>query len=253
MINIAVCDNNEEERNLLVKVVEDIIKVYGVSFRICEFSNGQTLLKTDLNFQLVFLETVFDGEDGIELGHAIYQRNHRIKIIYQTSCSRYCKEAINHAHAFAYLKKPLIKAELKEQIECFLECKENIQEERVEFWKVICVHKNEWETKPLISLLVRDIMYFAYLKNQKKIKIVTKDAQYIYASPMNAVEERMKPFGFEISCRGILVNLQNVVKVNRYEILLKNGEVVTLSQKRVKNFKMKMKDYMRDIQIRSDF
>lgn len=250
MIKIAVCDNDEKERKSLVKMIEDIMTGYGVLYRIYEFIQGEALLKTNLDFHLVFLEAVLAEEDGIYIGSEIYRRNHRIKIIFQTNGMQYCKEAMNRSHAFAYLEKPLIKEEAGKQIEEFLKSVGNIQEEKVEFEQAVYVHRGGYEKKRRICLLVRDIMYFGYLKNQKSIKIVTRDAQYIYKSAMNVIEDRMRPFGFETSCRGILVNLQNVVKIQGYEIILKNEEKVVLSQKRVKQFKARLHAYIHCTQAR---
>ena len=42
------------------------------------------------------------------------------------------------------------------------------------------------------------------------------------------------------SCRGILVNLKNVAKTKGYEVVLKNGTSVPLSQKRVAQFKERL-------------
>ena len=63
---------------------------------------------------------------------------------------------------------------------------------------------------------------------------------------MVTVEEKMKPFRFATSCRGILVNLENIERVQGYDIFLKNGEKVTLSQKRAHEFKVKLGDYIQN-------
>ena len=250
MIKIAVCDNDVNELKILKEIIEEIMEEYAVPYRLCDFEQGETLLKSDLDFHLVFLDIILDGKNGIDVGNVIYRRNRRIKIIFQTNYSQYCKDAVNRSHAFAYLEKPLTKPEVKKQIEEFMESDEDIKEVRVEFKKVILIRDGKQETKPIVSLPIRDIIYFGYLKAQKRIKIVTTDSQYIYKAAMNSVETRMKPFGFEISCRGILVNLENVVKIQGYEVLMKNGEKVSLSQKRVQEFKMRMSDYICNSTVR---
>ena len=244
MIKIAICDNEEKERKLLKDMIDEIMSGYSVPYKICEFAQGEELLGTELDFQLVFLDIIMDGKNGIDIGNAIYRRDRRIKIIFQTNYGQYCKDAMNRSHAFAYLEKPMTKPEVKSQIEEFMESGWDAEETRIEFKKVTLVRDGERETKQAVSLPVRDIIYFGYMKAQKSVRIVTGDSQYIYKAAMNAVEDKMKPFGFETSCRGILVNLGNVVKIQGYDVILKNGERVSLSQKRVQEFKMRMNDYI---------
>ncbi len=246
MIKIAVCDNDEKEMKLLKDLIEDIMEGYAVMYQIDTFTKGEALLNTELDFQLVFLDIVLDHENGIDVGYAIYRRNRRIKVIFQTNYGQYCKEAMNRSHAFAYLEKPLAKSEVEQQMVDFMKNGMEDHETKLDFRKVIAVYPDRRETKLLVRLLVCDIMYFGYLKAQKKIKIVTQDAEYVYKAAMNAVEERMKPFGFETSCRGILVNLGNVEKIQGYEVFMRNGDRVALSQKRVQLFKMRMNDYIQN-------
>ena len=58
----------------------------------------------------------------------------------------------------------------------------------------------------------------------------------------NTLEGELRKEGFETSCRGILVNLRNVAKIRGYEVTLRNGENVPLSQKRVTEFKTRLNE-----------
>lgn len=54
----------------------------------------------------------------------------------------------------------------------------------------------------------------------------------------------MRPFGFAVSCRGILVNIENVIRIEGYSLIMNNGEKIALSQRRVIEFKAKMNSYI---------
>ena len=246
MIKIAICDDNSEEMELSRKIVTEIMKDYAVPCKIYKFETGEMLLHTDLDFHLVFLDIVMDEKNGIAVGNEIYRRNRRTKIIFQTSFKEYCKDAINVSHAFACLEKPLTREEVKVQLETFLENDMDLANPCMEFQNVICVHDGVEESRAMVRLPIRDIMYFSCLKSQKRVKIVTEDSEYTYKVAMKIVEERMKPFSFILSCRGILVNLENVERIQGYEIFLKNGEKVTLSQKRVQEFKTELGNYIQN-------
>lgn len=240
MIKIAICDDSSSEIEFSRQIVEEIMKDYSVPCEIVGFASGEMLLQTNLDFHLVFLDIVMDEKNGIAVGNEIYRRNRRTKVIFQTSFKEYCKDAINVSHAFAFLEKPLVKEEVKVQIEAFLESDMDLTNPCMEFQNVTCVHGGLEEAKSVISLPIRDIMYFGYIKAMKRVKIVTGDSEYIYKSAMNAVEKKMKPFRFAVSCRGMLVNLENVEKIQGYQVFLKNGEKVALSQKRVQEFRTEL-------------
>ncbi|MCM1256316.1 MAG: LytTR family DNA-binding domain-containing protein [Roseburia sp.] len=240
MIKVAICDDSSREVEFSRKIVEEIMEDYSVPCEIVEFASGEMLLQTNLDFHLVFLDIVMDEKNGISVGNEIYRRNRRTKVIFQTSFKEYCKDAINVSHAFAFLEKPLMKEEVKVQIEAFLENGMDLMNPCMEFQNVICTYGGAEESKAVVSLPIRDIMYFSYLKTMKKVKIVTEDSEYIYKTAMNAIVKRMKPFQFAVSCRGMLVNLENVEKIQGYQVLLKNGDKVALSQKRVQEFRTKL-------------
>lgn len=244
MIKIAVCDDNSEELEITREIIADILNEYKICFEIYGFSSGEELLQTDLDFHLVFLDIVMDEKNGIAVGCEIYRKNRWIKVIFQTSFKEYCADAINKSHAFAFLEKPLTKEAVWVQLETYIEGDIDLANPSVEFKNVMRIYEGENEYKNVVSLPIQNIMYFYYLKSQKRIKIVTGDSEYIYKAAMNAVEKRMKPFGFVLSCRGILVNLGSIERIQGYEVFMKNGESLTLSQKRVQSFREALANYM---------
>lgn len=246
MLRVAICDDSSRERALSRKIIEEIMRDYFVPCDIEEFQSGETLLGTDLEYHLVFLDIVMGEKNGIEVGNEIYRRNRRIKIIFQTSYREYCKDAINVSHAFAFLEKPLTREEVGAQLEAFLEEDMDLMNPCIEFQNVICVQDGIEDTRDAVNIPIRDIVYFCCLKSQKRIKIVTKDSEYIYKAAINAMAKKMRPFRFVISCRGILVNLENVERIQGYQVFLKNGEHVALSQKRVQKFRTELGDYIQN-------
>ena len=101
--------------------------------------------------------------------------------------------------------------------------------------------------KNSLALPINSILYFEYVKSGKKIRIVMENAVYEYPDTMHSLEIRMSSYGFETSCRGILVSLRNVAKIKGYEVMLKNGLTVPLSQKRVAQFKKRLNEYIHDM------
>lgn len=247
MIQIAICDDSRTDLQQLKGIIQEIMERYSICYSIHEYESGEMLLETSLTFHLVFLDIIMNGKkDGIEIGKQLYRKNRFAKIIFQTNFGNFCKDAMNKSHAFAFLEKPLESSEVEEQIKEFFERSDGAQEVHVEFKNVRYVLDGKEVVKSVMVLPVKDIAYFEYLKMQKEIKIVTQKREFIFSEPMNKLEERMKPLGFEISCRGILVNLERILRIQRYNILLDTGSILPLSQRRVAEFKERINEYVHD-------
>lgn len=246
ILRIAACDDNKEEMSSLLSLIEEIMKGYSISYHICKFTSGEELLASDLSFHLIFLDIMLGDKNGIEIGNYIYRKNRNIKIIFQTNYSQYCKEAMNRSHAFAFLEKPLQKEEVEEQLIEFIENNAKHEKIRADFTNVVFMRNGKKIRVEAISLPVNDIIYFEYMKTQKRIRIVTERDEFMYSDMMNVLEIRMRPLGFETSCRGILVNLEKIVKIKRYTIMMSNDDCISLSQRRAIEFKERMNEYIHD-------
>lgn len=244
MIQIAICDCCAQDALHLKAILQEIMEKYGMDYNIQEFRTGEELVEAPLAVHLIFLDIVMNGsENGIEIAKQVYRKNKTVKIIFQTYFSEYCKEAVNKSHAFAFLEKPLQVTVVEEQIKELLVNNEWEKEISIEFRGVKSISEGREELRAAVNLPVREIVYFEYLKLRKEIKIVTDKGTYIYSEAMNKLEERVRPFGFVTSCRGILVNIERIKRIKGYNVLLDNDSVVPLSQRRVSEFKESFKKY----------
>lgn len=246
MVNIAICDDEKKDIAQLKSILCEILNRYSMNYDIWEYESGDSLMQAKMFFHLIFLDIVINEEDGIEIGKYIHRKNRTAKIIFQTNFGQYCKEAMNRSHAFAFLEKPLTLWTVEEQMKEFFEDSEGTQDILMDFHNVRCNINGKDMVKSVLAIPVKEIVYFEYIKMQKEIKIVTKASEYVYTEPMNHLAERMQPLGFEICCRGILVNLERVMRIMMYEVLLDTGEKVPLSQRRVKEFRKRINEYLHD-------
>lgn len=241
MLEIAVCEDEQADRDRLCSMLGVILNKQELEHRITCYGSGEELIGADTTFQLVFLDIMMDGKNGIEVGREICRKNRNVCIIYQTNFGEYITEAMNTVHAFAYLGKPVTEEELERQI---MEYAASVRKEerRLSFRNVSYEENGIESVKPSLSLPMEKILYFEYIKAKKRIRIVTEDVCYEYPGIFNTLEGELRKEGFETSCRGILVNLRNVAKIRGYEVTLRNGGNVPLSQKRVTGFKTRLNE-----------
>ena len=72
MLHIALCDDEASHRQLTHELLDSYFSVRGISVRIWEFPDGQSLLNAvlDTPFDLYLLDIVMPEMDGIDLGLA---------------------------------------------------------------------------------------------------------------------------------------------------------------------------------------
>ena len=242
MLQIAVCEDEQADRDNLMGILKPLSDKHEEEYRITNFTSGGELLQSGDRFHLIFMDIIMEGRNGIETGQELYSRNHSAKIN-TTNFGQYCMDAVNTVHAFAFLEKPVSAEALSEQLQAFLQ-QYRKEEVRLEFKNVSYEENGVLSEKPTLLLSIDTILFFEYIKAKKKVKIVTENRVYEYPDAISGLEERMKPYGFETSCRGVLVNLKNVAKTKGYNVVLKNGVSVPLSQKRVAQFKERLNEYI---------
>ena len=74
--------------------------------------------------------------------------------------------------------------------------------------------------------------------------MVTGEESYFLADRIGNVLKRMAEFGFSMPHQSFVVNLFHVKNIKNQEILLDNGVLLPLSQKKQKLFKQEMTDYL---------
>lgn len=184
MVYVAICDSNMSELRQLKLAVQGIMDKLLIPYNIEEYDSGEKLVRASRIFDLVFLDIRIDGENGIEIGRLIYEKNSYTKIIFQSSFKWYCQEALNRSHAFAFLEKPIQTDLLEEQIKESIASEDKIQRLHIEFKNVKYISGEIEVKKELLVLPVEEIVYFQYIKTQKKIEIVTNNQKYIYSETM---------------------------------------------------------------------
>ena len=135
MLEIAVCEDEQADRDNLIGILKPLLDKYEEEYRITNFTSGVELLQSGDSFHLIFMDIMMEGRNEIETGQELYSQNHSGKIIYTTNFGQYCMDAVNTVHAFAFLEKPVSAETLEEQLQAFLQ-QHRKAEVRLEFENV---------------------------------------------------------------------------------------------------------------------
>lgn len=243
MIHIAICDDKKTDRDIIQKYVMEYMNYNNITEQIRTFDSGEALLESGLAFDIVFLGIAMSGSNGIQVGRDLRNIQKHTLIIFISDYSEYWAQAINNVHAFAYLEKPIQKQDITRQLEEALYELKQIRKEAPEVsFEIITIKDGYITDTEIMTFLITDILYFQYIG--RKIMLKTEEREYIFISQMKHVVTRMESYTFAVCHQNYLVNLQYVQKIKGYELLLKNGEKLPVSQKKSAEFRNELNQYM---------
>lgn len=240
MINIAICDNSEDDISVIENYVIAYMEHKQIKCIISKYKSGEDLLKSGKTFHAIFLDIEMgEGINGIVAGKKFRSRNRETKIIYTTSFHQYCEQAVNSVHAFAYLEKPVQKESMFAQLDellCLIE-EEKAEKHTVSFEVYELIQKGSVDTF-IKGFDIDQIYYFEY--TNRRIRINSKEGIYYFIDQMKNLIDKMDAYSFESCHQSYLINLKYVKKIKGYDVYLKNGEKLPVSQKKSAEFREKM-------------
>ncbi|GFI03910.1 transcriptional regulatory protein YpdB [Lachnospiraceae bacterium] len=234
MIRIAICDDDKKDRNRLCGLIDKYMESKKIEYYLFQFESGENFLASNCLPDVLFIDILMDGKDGIQVALEYKRINRNILIVYITNVSHKMGIAVNQVHSFGYLVKPVVEDDVfKMMDDIFQQMNVNFIEREDENIVSFVL-----EEKEILRLHAMDIYYFEYFDH--RVKVVTKDKVYICKDKITDIAEKMEKFGFAMSHQSFVVNLFYVEKMSKTMLQMKNGAQVYLAQKRVATLKRQM-------------
>lgn len=237
MIKIAICDKDKKDRNQLKKFINSYEKEFNIKYCLKLFASGEELLKSQFMPDILFLDIVMNKKDGIQVGMEIKQKKAETLIIYITILSEKITTAINYVHAFGYFVKPIDKENFFQILSDAVMQILNNSDHNKKTIRFIS------EANTIIDLCPMDIYYFEY--ENRKIKIAAKDSTLICKGKIHDIADQMEEYGFTMSHQSFVVNLYHIEKISAQMLVMRNGEMVPLAQKRASAFRKRLMQEVR--------
>lgn len=234
MIHVAICEDEQSNIVTLQNLLLEYGKKRNIEFHIIYYRSGKRLVESGKEYHIAFLDVDMPEMNGIETGKYLWKTNKKCKIIYITNFKNYREIAHNQVHSFAYLNKPVRKELLFQQLDDLI-CNIIVvpQKEMLRFTTI---------EQGVIEKCPEEVLYFEY--NNRKITMYCQNGTYNIRENIGQVAERMKKYDFAMPHQSFLVNLNDVCKIQKYEISLSNGVIIPLAQKRSPAFRKVFMEYM---------
>lgn len=237
MIKIAICDDENYYLNLLENMVKAILKKFKVKANIFKFSSSAEFLEFQKNsflaFDLILLDILMDGLNGIDLAKKIRQLDSETKILFISTSKDYILDGYD-VHAYNYLLKPISSFKLEN---IFLEFINNFNKSKNNFFTV----RNK---QSILKINLDDIIFFE--SKLRKINILSSNALDIsFYDKLDNIEKNLPSKNFVRCHKSYLVNLNYIKKIENSKIITLNNIIIPISRSYLKNTKDIFFEYFR--------
>lgn len=220
MKKIAICDDNELQRQLLAEVLEEYYRRNFEKLELLEYDKGEALIfdakDEEYDVDLIFLDICMPGMDGMDTAKALRELHCCAEIVFLTATAEYALEGYD-VQAAGYLVKPIDINKLNHLL-------------RHIFWreqrKRIEVKCGKQYRYPFIN----DIVYIESFKHQAIIHLV--DGSTIKTiEKISTLKAQIDDVRFIQCHQSYLINMSYIADIQK-NVILADGEEIPLSIRR---------------------
>lgn len=230
-MKIAICDDQMFFHNDLKKHLEKYSQKRNIDFVYSDYTNGADFLRSNFDYDLVFMDFQMEGLDGLQTSKELRKKNKNVVIIFMTSFSSVVFDAFE-VNAFRFLLKPIDPQKLEEALNdciCSLEndddyivLKIDDMAKRIRIDDIICAEASD-----------------------KYCYISIKNESLLYKKTLTEFEKQLPSDKFFRCHRTYLVGMKHIVSHNNNEILLDNKERALISKMKAATFKSSFLSYIK--------
>ncbi|MBR6230062.1 MAG: response regulator transcription factor [Eubacterium sp.] len=234
-MNIAIVDDLPNEIENLRGILAEYSAAVNIDLMVDEFSCGEEFLETYAPFEytVIFLDIYMGGITGIETAETIRKTDRDTIIIFLTTSSEHMGSAFS-IHAFDYIGKPAKKEKIFQVMDDILKRHTTIYSQTLEFASDRQNH----------SIPVSDIVSIRTAESNY-LEITDRSTVYHPRMTFSGVCDELKDEpSFILINRGILVNMDYIVKFRDGECFLKNGRQYPVFTKKMYETEKKWQNYI---------
>jgi DNA-binding LytR/AlgR family response regulator len=234
MYRIAICDDDERQREQVRQMLLALSVKAGVDFEVVEFKSGEQLIAhyehLEAAFHILILDIEMSGMNGIQTARKLREmKRHHEQIVFLTSYAEYMLESFDVV-TFQYLIKPvdpeIFEKKMLKLYQYFGEREQNI-----------LIIKSAYEE---IVLRQDDIIAIEAAKSltiKSKLKFTTVDTVYEGRGLISSYASELKNSRFLQIHRSILINLLHVHKFAGSKVVMSSGLELPIGRSKIKEVK----------------
>ncbi|MBP1534255.1 MAG: response regulator transcription factor [Ruminococcus sp.] len=214
-MNIAICD---DEPTFLRQLHRRIAEMKIPDCEIHEFSSGKELLSTFVKgmYEVIILDVEMPDLNGLQTAEKIRQVDQSVILVFLTNYAEFAVQGYE-VNAFRYILKSQPDYLFNEQlISIFDECEQRFR-------------TYQYSNRNLsFKFRLIDILYFE--GHKRKVMIFTSTGELEYNGDFSEVCDELMKYNFILVNKGLLVNLEHIQNISKYDIILSNGRKVPIGR-----------------------
>ena len=217
-IKIAVCDDKAEQAQYIKFIAGKWAEKNRVRIRADMFESAENLkfeMAENKKYDILLLDIGMDGQNGVDLARELRFSGYKTVIIFITAVADYISEGYD-VSALHYLVKPI-----KE--DKFYEVLDKAYKSLTESKKFLIINSNGRDYR----ISFDDIIYIEAVRNYVTVK--TTSAEYEVRQNIGKIEQELDNSFFKCQ-RSYIVMLKHIKYISKTEVLLNNGERISLSR-----------------------
>lgn len=218
-MRIGICEDNEAQRSLMENYIRSWAAIEGMDVDLSTYDSAESFLfqrEDEGPFDVLLLDIQMAHMSGVSLAKTIRQEKDDVIIIFVTALKEHVFEGYD-VEALQYLLKPVNKDKLYDSLN-------------------MAVRKMNQSDPSIIieqeKIKVADIQYVEVQAHDSQV--VLFDRLIRIRTPLKEMHQMLSKYGFVLSHRAFLVNIDNVSKIDRSFLRMDNGNQVPLSRSRYK-------------------
>ena len=222
MINVVICDNETPSLNTLNQYCDTYNAEHQINLNLTLFDNGEDLINNYcFCFNIIFLDILIPGMDGITVAKKIRELDSRVVIIFLTSTLKYSLMGYS-VGAANYIMKPISYKKFQMELDKAISyCNEMEQQ--------FIIIKN---ATGIYKIYVNDISFIETCNHRTLIH--TKKKNITCFHNMKKLEKDLQDFGFIRCHSSYIVNIGYIESVEKLLITLISSEQIPISQQKRK-------------------
>ncbi|WP_455684019.1 LytR/AlgR family response regulator transcription factor [Thomasclavelia sp.] len=232
-MKIAIIEDLEIDQEILITKINTYFNNSKIDYQLYRYKNAETFLADfkPAYFEIIFMDIYMDDINGMEAAKRVYELDKKCKIIFLTTSKEFAIESYS-VHATYYLVKPINDDDFIQAMEfCQLQPKYDVP-----FLKVTTARI---ETR----LNTNDILYIDIANRVTRIHLINETIK-VSGSFKEITEPLLKDSRFINCIRGIVINMEHIIKQIDSFFILDNNEKIPINIRNKKSIEKTYRNYI---------
>lgn len=232
MVNIAIVEDSDEEAEKLIDCLKRYASENGEQFSYKHFREANTFLEErERTFDLVFMDIMLPGINGMEAAMRLRKYNTRTILIFVTNMTSYAIKSYE-VDALDYIVKPISYKRV------VFKLRKALQIISANEGQLVMIRDKSGPVQ-----ISTDQIYYLEIRKHK-LTYHTERGDYTEIGSLKSLRETLEPHNFACCNACYLVNLKYIFRVKGLILTMSNGDELKISQPKRKEFMNDLANYL---------